>query len=155
MATPPITIIRMASTFARTGRLMKKSEIMAPPANLVGAGAWGWRGGDGLQLWIDLLTGDGPQDAGDDHAVVGLEAAVDGAQVADFGTDRDLALLDDVVLVDDEHIAPALVAAERRVRHQQGSRIFGADPYADEISAALPPPVPKNIEETFAKMPAT
>src|SRR5262245_51140272 len=28
MATPPITIIKIASTFARTGRAMKKSEIM-------------------------------------------------------------------------------------------------------------------------------
>src|SRR5215831_3079013 len=28
-ATPPITIIRMASTFARTGRSMKNFEIMA------------------------------------------------------------------------------------------------------------------------------
>jgi hypothetical protein len=29
MATAPITTIKMASTFARTGRAMKKSEIMA------------------------------------------------------------------------------------------------------------------------------
>src|SRR5437899_8525908 len=62
MATPPITIIKMASTFARTGRAMKKSEIMAPL--LFGAHAGGWRRSGGLELRIDLLPRDGPQDAG-------------------------------------------------------------------------------------------
>jgi hypothetical protein len=51
------------------------------------------------------------QNAGDHDAIVGLQPAVDDAQIAHLGTDRDLALLDDVILVDDEQIAPALIAA--------------------------------------------
>src|SRR5215468_328129 len=96
MATPPITIIKMASTFARTGRAMKKSEIMAPL--LFAARGSGRRRSEGLELRIDLLSGDRPQDAGDDDAIVGLEPALDHAQFADPGTDRDLALFDRVVV---------------------------------------------------------
>ena len=40
--------------------------------------------------------------------------------VADTAADLDLALLDHVVLVDDQHIAAALIAAERDIGHQQG-----------------------------------
>src|SRR5262249_51863567 len=110
MATPPITIIKMASTFARTGRAMKKSEIMAPL--LFAARGSGRRRSEGLELRIDFLTGDRPQDAGDDDAIVGLEPALDHAQVADPGTDCDLALLDRVVVVEHEQVAPALIGAE-------------------------------------------
>src|SRR5262249_57604418 len=108
MATPPITIIKMASTFARTGRAMKKSEIMAPL--LFAARARGWHRSDGLKLRIDLLARDRPQDAGDDDAIVGLEPALDHAQVADPGADRDLALLDRIVLVEHDQVPSALVA---------------------------------------------
>src|SRR5262245_63982686 len=89
----------MASTFARTGRAMKKSEIMA--TRLFGARARDRRRSGGLELRIDLLTRDRPQDAGDDDAIVGLEPALDHAQVADPGADHDLALLDRIVLVED------------------------------------------------------
>src|SRR5262245_14235312 len=115
MATPPITIIKMASTFARTGRAMKKSEIMAPRL----FGARGRRRSGGRKLRIDLLTRDRPQDAGNDDAIVGLEPAFDHAQVADPGADRDLALLDRIVVVEHEQITSALVAAERGIRYQQ------------------------------------
>src|SRR5262245_19971938 len=133
MATPPITIIKMASTFARTGRAMKKSEIMAPL--LFAARARGWRRSDGLKLPIDLLTRDRPQDAGDDDTIVGLEPALDHAQVADPGADRDLALLDRIVLVEHEQVAPSLIAAERGIRYQQGLPLVGrANPHAHEIA---------------------
>ena len=49
----------------------------------------------------------------------GVRARFRSRAVADLGADRDLALLDHVVLVDDQEVAPALVAAERGVRHQQ------------------------------------
>src|SRR5215471_9668675 len=95
MATPPITTIKMASTFARTGRAMKKSEIMAPL--LFAARARDRRRSGGLELRIDLLARNRPQDAGDDDAIVRLEPALDHAQVADPGADHDLALLDRIV----------------------------------------------------------
>src|SRR6516225_2647229 len=88
MATPPITKIKMASTFARTGRAMKKSEIMAPL--LFAARARGRRRSGGLELRIDLLARDRPQDAGDDDAIVRREPGLDHAQVADPGADHDL-----------------------------------------------------------------
>src|SRR5215472_571593 len=117
MATPPITTIKMASTFARTGRAMKKSEIMAPL--LFAARARGRHRSGGLELRIDLLARDRPQDAGD----------------ADAGADHDLALLDRVVLVEHEQVASALIAAERGIRHQQGLLLVGgADPHAHEIA---------------------
>src|SRR5262245_66694014 len=106
MATPPITTIKMASTFARTGRAMKKSEIMAPL--LFAARARGRRRSGGLELRIDLLARDRPQDAGDD-AIVRHEPGLDHAQVADPGADHDLALLDRVVLVEPEQVASALI----------------------------------------------
>src|SRR5262245_48695390 len=115
MATPPITIIKMASTFARTGRAMKKSEIMAP--RLFGARARGWRRSGGLELRIDLLTRDRPQDTSDDDTIVGLKPALDHAQVADPRADRDLALIDRVVVVEHEQVTSALVAAERGIRY--------------------------------------
>src|SRR5262245_65430988 len=133
MATPPITIIKMASTFARTGRAMKKSEIMAP--RLFGARARRRRRSGGRKLRIDLLTRDRPQDAGNDDAIVGLEPALDHAQVADPGADRDLALLDRIVVVEHEQITSALVAAERGIRYQQRLLLVGgANSHAHEIA---------------------
>src|SRR5436190_2863582 len=70
--TAPMTIIRIASTLARTGRSMKNLEIMARPL-LCDAGGRIRR----LHLRIDLLSRDRAQDAGDDHAVFGLQAAFD------------------------------------------------------------------------------
>jgi len=95
----------------------------------------GRRRSEGLELRIDLLAGDRPQDAGDDDAIVGLEPALDHAQVADPGTDRDLALLDRVVVVEHEQVAPALIGAERGIRDQQGLLLVGgANPHAHEVA---------------------
>ena len=62
------------------GPLDEKSEIMRrrylPPAAAVR------RGGDRLQLRIDLLAGNGPENSGYDDAVLGLEPALDHAQLA-------------------------------------------------------------------------
>src|SRR6516225_9401991 len=133
MATPPITIIKMASTFARTGRAIKKSEIMAP--RLFGARARRRRRSGGRKLRIDLLTRDRPQDAGNNDMIVGLEPALDHTQVADPGADRDLALLDRIVVVEHEQITSALVAAERGIRYQQRLLLVGgANPHAHEIA---------------------
>src|ERR1700728_3391943 len=99
----------MARTFARTGRSMKNFEIILKPDALVR--------GRGTLLGVDLLARDRTHDAADDHAVVLSEALLDHPQIADELAGLDLALLDDVVLVDDEHIAAALIAAERNIRH--------------------------------------
>src|SRR5260370_40091915 len=137
MAPPPITIIKMASTFARTGRAMKKSEIMAPL--LFADRGRGRRRSEGLELRIDLLTRDRPQDAGDDDAIVGLEPALDHTQVADPGTDRNLALLDRIVLVEHEQVASALIAADRGIRDQQrGLLVAGPNPHAHAVPRHQP-----------------
>src|SRR6202022_1526188 len=85
-------------------------------------------------LRIDLLAGDGAQDARNDDAVVAREPLVDHAQVALLGAERDLALLHDIVLVDDEHVASALVAAERRFRNEQGLALLFRNAHAHEIA---------------------
>ena len=91
---------------------MKNFEIMA-------AARYFARGRLRRGLRIDLLAGDRAQEAGDDDAVVRLDALLDHPQRAFERADLDVALLDHVVLVDDEQIAPALVGAERGVGHQQ------------------------------------
>jgi hypothetical protein len=93
---------------------MKKSEIMFACRYLAALAA-----GAGLHLRVDLLARYRPQNAGDDDAIPAFDPAFDRPQVADLGADRDLALLHHVVLVDDQEVAPALVAAERGIRHQQ------------------------------------
>src|SRR6201747_2989022 len=74
---------------------------------------------DLLQLRIDLLAGDCAQQPGNDNPVIALQAAFDDAQVALERPGLYLALLDDVVGVDDQNIAPGLVAAERPVGDKQ------------------------------------
>ncbi len=56
---------------------------------------------------------------GNDDAVIGVHALFDDAQIADLLAKLDFALLDHVVLVDDEHVASALVAADDAIRHEQ------------------------------------
>src|SRR5262245_13703462 len=108
--------MRMASTFASTGRSIKNLEIIVSPS------ARSRRGG-GLHLWIDLLPWDCPQQPSDDHAIVRRKTAFDHAHGIHNRPDLDLALFDRVVLTDHQHVAAALVAAERNVRHEQ--LIFG------------------------------
>src|ERR1700749_5213042 len=69
-ATPPISTIRIAMTLERTGRSMKNFEIMAWLPSIRRCGRF-----DFLQLRIDLLAGDGAQQSGDHHTVVGLQSA--------------------------------------------------------------------------------
>ena len=68
----------------------------------------------------DGVAGQRAHHAADDDAVARLQAAVDDAQPAvDQLAGLHLALLDDVLVVDDQHVAALLVVAERDVRHQQ------------------------------------
>ena len=109
----PMTTIRMAMTLARTGRSMKNFEIIAPrrPSRLPRSSS---------ELRLDLLAWDRRQQPGDDDAVVRLDRPTSiTRRLPDQLADLDLALLDDVVLAGDEHIAAALVAADGAVRHQQ------------------------------------
>ena len=117
-------------TLERTGRSMKNFEIMPGPI-------WPMAGGGSIfcSLRIDLLAGDRAQQARDHDLVVRLEAAFDHAQIALERAGLHLALLDDIVAVHHQHIAPGLVAAERHVGHQQRVLLLvegNAD--ADEIA---------------------
>ena len=96
---------------------MKNFEIMArPPARAApAAGALPAVCSCGSTFWPGMAR----SMPGDHHAVVRRQPLLDHAQVADQRADLDLALLDDIVLVDDQHVAAALVAAERDVGHQQ------------------------------------
>src|SRR6516162_10231301 len=130
-ATAPITTMRMASTFAKTGRSMKNFEIMAP---LIRAGRLGGRGLRRLQLRIDLLPRYGVEDAGHDHPLVRLEPAVDHAHLARRLAELHPALLDDAVGVDNEHVAARLIGADRDFRHEQRLLRPQRHPHANEIA---------------------
>src|SRR5262249_34841169 len=59
-----------------------------------------------LDLRVDLVARDGAQKAGDDHPVVRCDAVLDRAQRVDALANLDLALLNHVVFVDHQQIAP-------------------------------------------------
>src|SRR5262245_7057324 len=100
----------MATPLARTGRSMKHLEITsASSPRAVDAAAIDV---GGPHLLIDLLAGDRAQRPADDHAVVGLEAAFDHAQIADQRPDLDLAMLVDDVLVEHQQVTSGLIGAE-------------------------------------------
>ena len=63
-----------------------------------------------------------------------VTAAFDHAQIADHLPGLHLALLDDVVLVDHEHIAAALIGAERNVGHQQSRSRLRRNAHAHEVT---------------------
>ena len=115
--TPPITIVRMAITLARIGRSMKNFEIIAP-AYLASFGRK--VGGHLLHLRLNLLSRRGLQQAGDDDLILRRQPRKDAAHAVESLADRHLALLDDIVGVDDEDIAAALIGADRFFRHQHG-----------------------------------
>src|SRR4029453_4877366 len=116
-ATPPMTIIRMASTFARTGRSMKNFEIMTRA--LLRCRTLRRRRLRYLQLRIDLLPGDRVEDALHDDAILRLEPAVDDAHLAHGLGGLHPSLVDDVVGIDHQHIAAGLVGSKRYLWHQQ------------------------------------
>jgi hypothetical protein len=133
----------MASTLARTGRSMKNFEITgAPPSLPWPARGGGWSGGASrrrgvrrLHLRIDLLARYSPQHAGHHHAVLRVQTTLDHAPLIRPRADLDLALRDDIVLVDDEDIAPSLIAADRRIGNEQGILRFAErNAHAHEIA---------------------
>src|SRR3954471_11358921 len=79
-ATIPITTIRMASTLARTGRRMKKSEIMIAGRYLA-APAAGAGGAAMVCIRVDLLARYRSQDTSDDDAIAAFDPAFDRPQV--------------------------------------------------------------------------
>src|SRR5262249_31947429 len=102
---------------------------------LSGAGRAGRRRSSSLELRIDLLTRDGTQNSGNNDPIVRFEPTLDHTEVADFGSDRDLALFDDVLLVEHEQVTSALVATERGIWYQQRIVLVGgANAHAHEIA---------------------
>jgi hypothetical protein len=68
-------------------------------------------------------------------AIIRLEPILDHAEVAHFGTDRDLALFDDILLIQHEQVTPALVGTERGIRYQHGIVLVGgANTHAHEVA---------------------
>src|SRR4029450_93109 len=122
-ATVPRITMTIASTLARTGRLMKNSEIIGADRRLFGrrdVGA-GWRGRDGLLLGHDLAAGHRLAIGGQHDAVVGREALGDHPQPADQELPGlDALLLDDVVLVDDQRVFAGLILGDGPVGDQGG-----------------------------------
>ena len=114
---------------------------MVHPGSLV-AGEGGWRfrggpgrggrgglGGDGL----DLRAGTGALEAVDDDALAALYALLDDDQVVHLAADLHRALLDDVLVVDDEDIAAGLVGAEGTLGDEQDRAVqLVRDAEADE-----------------------
>src|SRR5215470_15784554 len=126
----------MAITLARTGRSMKNFEITGAPLLCARrASRRRGRGGRGLYLRIDLLARYSAQHAGDHDAVLRVQTVLDHAPLVHPLADLDFALRDDVVVVDDEDIAPALAAADRRIGNQQGILRFAErNAHAHEIA---------------------
>ena len=128
-------------TLAKIGRSMKNLAIIACPcaqqgaaagAGVAGAAAGALAGGH--VDWLHDAARHRALDAAHDHAVLGLEPASDDPQPAvDHLSGLHGALLDDVLVVDDEHIAPLLAVAERAVGHQQRLDVaLRRHPYAHE-----------------------
>src|SRR5438093_788428 len=122
-ATSPRMMVRTAMTLARTGRSMKNLAIMVcpcaqqAPAWLRPQGGRRWRDVDRL----DDAARNGALDAADDDAIPRLQSALDDPLPAvDRVPGFDGVLLDDILLVDQEQVAPLLAVAERAIGHEQG-----------------------------------
>src|SRR4030095_9248783 len=124
-ATAPRITMTIASTLARTGRLMKNSEIIAADRGLFGrrdVGGRRWRR-NGLLLGHDLAAGHRLAVGGQHDAVVGRQALGDHPQSADKElTGLDALLLDTIVFVDDESVLAGLVFGDDPVGDQQDGR---------------------------------
>src|SRR5215217_9509109 len=121
-ATVPRITMTIASTLARTGRLMKNSEIIGAARRLLGRRdvGGGRRRRDGLLLGHDLAAGHRLAVGGQHDAVVGGEAFGDHAQAADQELPGlDALLLDDVVLVDDQRVLALLILGDDPIGDQQ------------------------------------
>ena len=103
----------MASTFASTGRSMKNFDIMLRiPADYFAASADRTCASTFCPGMASMM----PPTTTRSSLVSPLSMT---RSRVDQRTGLDLALLDDIVLVDDEHVAAALVAAERDIGHEQ------------------------------------
>src|ERR1700733_2680968 len=159
-----MTTKNSARTLARTGRSMKKREIMgvfpAPSLRRLRR-SWfcrirrgrlrrlGWRGRRAVLisggfvkfclLWRDLGAGDRSLDPFRHHPVAGIDPRFDDPVGALPVARLDDFALDDVVLPDDKQIAPLLARSERHVRHENRLvQFLDRRPYADEQSGQQP-----------------
>ena len=73
--------------------------------------------GGGRSLRIDLVAGNGTQNTADNDPVAGRDPFRNHAHSVNQRADFHLALLNDVVLIHDQDVAAALVAAEGDIRH--------------------------------------
>jgi hypothetical protein len=109
---------------------MKNLAIMACPcahqAPRLGQQVPARQGPRGPRRWrdvdrLDNAARNGALDATDDDAIPKLQPALDDPQPAvDRVPGFDGALLDDILLVDQEQVAPLLAVAERTIGHEQG-----------------------------------
>src|SRR5262245_18401252 len=98
-------------------------------------------GGDVHLLFVglDLTVRNRALDAVDDDPIIGLDARFDHPEPTIDLPDDDRALLDDVVLVDDQQIAAELVAAARGVgTEQRRLRTPDRDPDARKYAGQQP-----------------
>src|SRR5262249_48744132 len=119
-ATAPITMVRIAMTLARTGRSMKNFEIMNDPSVRARAG----RVSRGCRLRIDFLSRNGPQQTAYNYLIGRRNAFFDHTHRTVELPDLNFALLDNVVLADDQQITAALVGAERGIGNKQCVRLL-------------------------------
>ncbi len=109
----PISTMTIASTLARTGCSMKNFDIMARvPIRSYWASML-------VSLGTTFMSGRHAPEVADDDAIVGRKAGADDPQIADLLRRLDIALFDDVVLVDEHEIETALVLADGARRRQQ------------------------------------
>ena len=137
-------MVRTAMTLARTGRSMKNLAIMACPCahqgahvraaaavELAAAASTGFTTLPGMARWMPLTT----------TRSFGLRSALDDAQPAiDRVPGLDGALLDDILVVDDEHVASLLAVAQRAIGHEHAFDARAApEPARARIAPATAP----------------
>src|SRR3984885_4588291 len=154
--TSPMTTKNSARTLARTGRSIKKREIMGvyPPPSFrrIRCGRFRWFGcrGGGVVFFgggfaeldllrIDLGAGECALNAFRHHPVAGIDSGFDDPVGALAVARRDDFALDDVVLPDDKQIASLLARSEPHVRHENRLvQFLDRRPYADEQTGQQP-----------------
>ena len=72
-----------------------------------------------LLVGLDLAARNGALNAVNDDPIVGLDPRLDHSQPVIDLPDGDRALLDHVVFVDDQNVAPELARTDRRVGNEQ------------------------------------
>src|SRR5579883_2295637 len=102
----PIQWIEICSTSVASAHVVLGKPASAFPEHALTTR----RRGAGLR--IDFLARDRAQRSRHHDAVVSADAGIDDAQIADYWTNPDLALLDHIVLVDHQHVAPALIGTD-------------------------------------------